>query len=80
MYCALHPSCIVVAIFLAFSAPLRFLYLPLDIFPPAHLLFVACTQRENSGVEVLIAFRPPLGPFFAHRLGVTSAASVFPNS
>ena len=32
-----------------------------------------------SGVEVLLAFEPPLGPSPAQRFGVASAASGFPN-
>lgn len=32
--------------------------------------------EEASGVEVLLAFRPP---YFAHRLGGASATSGFPN-
>ena len=39
------------------------------------------TQTEGaSGVEVLLAFGPPLGPSFAQGFGVASAASGFPNT
>lgn len=76
MYCALHPSCFV-AIYSAFSAPLRLLYLALYISSPTHQLqvFVACRQRELLVLRCYFAFRPPLGPSFAHRFGVASAAS-----
>ena len=72
MYCALHPSCFV-AIHSAFSAPLHFFS-----HPPAPGLCRMQTEGA-SGVEVLLAFGPPLGPSFAHRLRVASAASGFPN-
>ena len=79
MYCALHPSCFV-AIHSAFSAPLHFLYLVLYISSSTHPLQDFVARRQGaSGVEVLLAFRPPLGPSFAHRLRLASAASGFPN-
>ncbi len=36
-------------------------------------------KGEASGVEVLLAFGPPLGPSPAQRFGVASATSGFPN-
>ena len=53
---------------------------PLHLFshPPAPGL--CRLQMERAfGVEVLLAFRPPLGLSFADRLGVASAASGFPS-
>ena len=54
---------------------------PLHFFfhPPAPGLCHMQTEGA-SGIEVLLAFRPPLGPSFAHRLGVASAAPGSPNS
>ncbi len=49
---------------------------PLHFFshPPAPGLCRMQTEGA-SGVEVLLAFWPPLGPSFVHRLGVASAES-----
>ena len=54
-------------------SPLNFFF-----YPPA--LGLCRMQTEGaSGVEVLLAFKPPLGPSFAHHLGIASAASGFLN-
>lgn len=71
MYRALHPSCFVVIS----SAPSPLLFLSR---PPASGLCRTQTVGA-SGLTMLTTFRPPLrlslGPSFAHRPGVESAAS-----
>ena len=64
-----------------YSASTSSVYLALYFFfphPPAPGLCRMQT-RGASGVEVLLAFGPPLGPSPAQRFGVVSAASGFPN-
>ena len=64
-----------------YSASSASVYLALYVSIPHPSTPGLCRMQAEgaSGVDVLLAFGPPLGPSPAQRFGVASAASGFPN-